>query len=120
VNPRNTAAAENMKRSFVKFLTAESGATATEYGLIAAGIALAIIGVVNELGSKLNTKFTSINISLEQSSTPFQGASITQRHKVWPRLSSHSVWQAEVVADGSADEVRPPLLGSVKPDQLPR
>ena len=43
----------------------ESGATAIEYGLIAAGIALAIIAVVNGLGTRLNTKFTSINSSLK-------------------------------------------------------
>jgi pilus assembly protein Flp/PilA len=49
---------------FEKFLADESGATAIEYGLIAAGIALAIISVVNGLGSKLNTKFASINASL--------------------------------------------------------
>jgi pilus assembly protein Flp/PilA len=48
-----------------RFLADESGATAIEYGLIAAGIALAIIAVVNGLGSKLNTKFTSINSSLK-------------------------------------------------------
>jgi pilus assembly protein Flp/PilA len=48
-----------------KFLNDESGATAIEYGLIAAGIALAIITVVNGLGSKLNTKFASINASLK-------------------------------------------------------
>ena len=46
------------------FLADESGATAIEYGLIAAGISLAIIAVVNGLGTKLNTKFTSINTSL--------------------------------------------------------
>ena len=54
-----------MKRSFVKFLSDESGATAIEYGLIAAGIALAIIAVVNGLGSNLNTMFSSINASLK-------------------------------------------------------
>jgi pilus assembly protein Flp/PilA len=48
-----------------RFLADESGATAIEYGLIAAGIALAIIAVVNGLGSKVNTKFTSINTSLK-------------------------------------------------------
>jgi pilus assembly protein Flp/PilA len=48
-----------------KFLADESGATAIEYGLIAAGIALAIIVVVNGLGAKLNTKFTAINNSLK-------------------------------------------------------
>jgi pilus assembly protein Flp/PilA len=46
------------------FLADESGATAIEYGLIAAGISLAIIAVVNGLGTKLSTKFTSINTSL--------------------------------------------------------
>jgi pilus assembly protein Flp/PilA len=48
-----------------RFLKDESAATAIEYGLIAAGISLAIIAVVNGLGSKLNTKFTSINTSLK-------------------------------------------------------
>jgi pilus assembly protein Flp/PilA len=48
-----------------KFCADERGATAIEYGLIAAGIALAIIATVNGLGSKLNTKFTSINSSLK-------------------------------------------------------
>jgi pilus assembly protein Flp/PilA len=52
-------------KTFVRFLSDESGATAIEYGLIAAGIALAIIAAVNGLGGKLNTKFTSINSSLK-------------------------------------------------------
>ena len=51
--------------SIRKFLADESGATAIEYGLIAAGISLAIIAIVNGLGIKLNTKFTSINTSLK-------------------------------------------------------
>jgi pilus assembly protein Flp/PilA len=46
------------------FLKDESGATAIEYGLIAAGISLAIIAVVNGLGTKLNTKFASISTQL--------------------------------------------------------
>ncbi len=54
-----------MKQVFSKFLNDESGATAIEYGLIAAGIALAIIAVVNGLGTNLNDKFTSINTSLK-------------------------------------------------------
>ena len=54
-----------MQRIFIKFLSDESGATAIEYGLIAAGIALAIIAVVNGLGTNLNTKFDSINTSLK-------------------------------------------------------
>jgi pilus assembly protein Flp/PilA len=48
-----------------RFLKDETAATAIEYGLIAAGISLAIIAVVNGLGSKLNTKFASINSSLK-------------------------------------------------------
>jgi pilus assembly protein Flp/PilA len=48
-----------------KFLNDESGATAIEYGLIAAGISLAIIAIVNGLGTKLNSKFSSINSSLK-------------------------------------------------------
>jgi pilus assembly protein Flp/PilA len=49
----------------VRFLKDERAATAIEYGLIAAGIALAIIAAVNGLGGKLNTKFSSINSSLK-------------------------------------------------------
>jgi pilus assembly protein Flp/PilA len=55
----------SMKNVLKKFIADESGATAIEYGLIAAGISLAIIAVVNGLGTKLNTKFTSINSSLK-------------------------------------------------------
>jgi pilus assembly protein Flp/PilA len=54
-----------LRRYFVKFLSDESGATAIEYGLIAAGIALAIIAAVNSLGSNLNVQFTAINTSLK-------------------------------------------------------
>ena len=54
-----------MVQIFKKFLADESGATAIEYGLIAAGIALAIIATINGLGTKLNSKFTSINSSLK-------------------------------------------------------
>ena len=54
-----------MKNIFARFWADESAATAIEYGLIAAGISLAIIAVVNGLGSNLNTKFSSINTSLK-------------------------------------------------------
>ena len=54
-----------MTKLFARFLQDQSGATAIEYGLIAAGIALAIIAVVNGLGTNLNDKFTSINTSLK-------------------------------------------------------
>jgi pilus assembly protein Flp/PilA len=54
-----------MTNLFARFLRDQSGATAIEYGLIAAGIALAIIAVVNGLGSTLNDKFTSISSSLK-------------------------------------------------------
>jgi pilus assembly protein Flp/PilA len=46
------------------FLKNESGATAIEYGLIAAGISIAIIAVVNGLGTKLNTTFSSVSTQL--------------------------------------------------------
>jgi pilus assembly protein Flp/PilA len=46
------------------FLGDETGATAIEYGLIAAGISLAIISVIDGLGTRLAAKFTSINSSL--------------------------------------------------------
>ncbi|MCK1387811.1 Flp family type IVb pilin [Bradyrhizobium sp. 21] len=54
-----------MKRMVLKFWSDDSGATAIEYGLIAAGIALAIITVVNSLGTTMNDKFTSISTSLK-------------------------------------------------------
>jgi pilus assembly protein Flp/PilA len=54
-----------LKRTLLSFLSDESGATAIEYGLIAAGISLAIIAVVNGLGTNLNDKFTSVNNSLK-------------------------------------------------------
>jgi pilus assembly protein Flp/PilA len=54
-----------MKNLVSRFVKDESGATAIEYGLIAAGISLAIIAVVNGLGTNLNAKFTSINNSLK-------------------------------------------------------
>jgi pilus assembly protein Flp/PilA len=50
--------------AIAKFLKDESGATAIEYGLIAAGISVAIIAVVQGLGSKLNTTFTSAQNAL--------------------------------------------------------
>jgi pilus assembly protein Flp/PilA len=54
-----------MKNLISRFVKDQSGATAIEYGLIAAGISLAIIAAVNGLGSTLNTKFSSINSSLK-------------------------------------------------------
>ncbi len=48
-----------------KFLRDESGATAIEYGLIAAGISVAIIGVVTTLGEKLVSTFTSVQGALK-------------------------------------------------------
>lgn len=48
-----------------RFAKDESGATAIEYGLIAAGISVAIIAVVQSLGGKLNTTFTSIDTALK-------------------------------------------------------
>jgi pilus assembly protein Flp/PilA len=48
-----------------KFAKDESGATAIEYGLIAAGISVAIIVVVQSMGSSLNTTFTSVSTALK-------------------------------------------------------
>jgi pilus assembly protein Flp/PilA len=62
---QQTEEAITMVQMLKDFLADESGATAIEYGLIAAGISLAIIAVVNGIGAKLNTKFSSINTSLK-------------------------------------------------------
>jgi pilus assembly protein Flp/PilA len=54
--------------TFKRFLRDESGATAIEYGLIAAGISVVIIGAVNAIGGKLNNAFTNISDQLGGSS----------------------------------------------------
>jgi pilus assembly protein Flp/PilA len=54
-----------MKNLVSRFVKDESGATAIEYGLIAAGIAIAIITAVQGVGSKLSTNFGSISTSLK-------------------------------------------------------
>jgi pilus assembly protein Flp/PilA len=54
-----------MKQLLKNFVNDESGATAIEYGLIAAGIALAIITAVNTVGTNMTTKFTSIGTGLQ-------------------------------------------------------
>jgi len=48
-----------------RFLRDESGATAIEYCLIAAGLSIVIVTAVNGIGSTLNTNFASINSSLK-------------------------------------------------------
>ena len=54
-----------MSKLVLRFLKNDSGATAIEYGLIAAGISVAIIAVVNGVGTQLNAAFTSISTQLE-------------------------------------------------------
>ncbi len=54
-----------MKTFIVRFLQDESGATAIEYGLIATGIAIAIIAAVNGVGTALSTTFNSVSSSLK-------------------------------------------------------
>ncbi len=51
--------------TFRKFLRDESGATAIEYGLIAACISIAIITVATNVGSKLNSTFTQVETALK-------------------------------------------------------
>ena len=53
-----------MKTLVSRYLKDESGATAIEYGLIAAGISVAIIAVVQGLGTKLKSTFTSVQNAL--------------------------------------------------------
>jgi pilus assembly protein Flp/PilA len=58
---RNT----DMTKLFARFVKDESGATAIEYGLIAALIAIAIIGGARWVGSSVNTKFTQVGTALD-------------------------------------------------------
>lgn len=57
-----------MKNVLLRFVKDEAGATAIEYGLIAAGISVAIIAVVNGLGSKLGSTFTTVTNKLNTTS----------------------------------------------------
>jgi pilus assembly protein Flp/PilA len=54
-----------MKNLVKRFLKDESGATAIEYGLIAAGISVVIIAAVQGVGGKLVTTFTSVQNALK-------------------------------------------------------
>jgi pilus assembly protein Flp/PilA len=54
-----------MLSKLAAFAKCESGATAIEYGLIAAGISIAIIAAVNGLGTTLNAKFESVSTQLK-------------------------------------------------------
>ena len=54
-----------ISRLFAQFVRDEGGATAIEYGLIAAGISIAIITAVKTVGSSLNTTFTSVSTGLK-------------------------------------------------------
>ena len=54
-----------MKSPVLRFLRNTSGATAIEYGLIAAGISVAIIAVVNALGGQLVNTFSSVDTQLQ-------------------------------------------------------
>ncbi len=56
--------------SVMKFLREEDGATAIEYGLIAGLIAVAIVGVLGTLGTKLNVIFGKIDTALTTAGTP--------------------------------------------------
>ena len=53
-----------MTQLLARFVSDQSGATAIEYGLIAAGISVAIIAVVNALGGQLVTTFSTVSTSL--------------------------------------------------------
>jgi pilus assembly protein Flp/PilA len=53
-----------MKNLISRFVKDESGATAIEYGLIAAGISVAIIATVTSLGTQLKSTFTDVSTSL--------------------------------------------------------
>ncbi len=57
--------AESKMKNVMKFLKNKSGATAIEYGLIAALIAVAVIGGVSALGTNANQTFTTVAESME-------------------------------------------------------
>jgi pilus assembly protein Flp/PilA len=55
-----------MKNLVARFAKDESGATAIEYGLIAAGISVAIIAVVSQVGTTLNVTFDKIKTAIDK------------------------------------------------------
>jgi pilus assembly protein Flp/PilA len=63
--PRVDLRSQLMKTVFARFLKDQSGATAIEYGLIAAGISVAIIAVVQGLGTNLKSTFSSVSGALK-------------------------------------------------------
>jgi pilus assembly protein Flp/PilA len=56
---------QSMIKSITRFIRDESAATAIEYGLIAAGISVAIIATVQALGTNLNATFSSVSTALK-------------------------------------------------------
>ena len=54
-----------MRNLIVRFLNDQSGATAIEYCLIAAGISITIVAVVNGMGTALNTKYSLVGTALK-------------------------------------------------------
>ena len=54
-----------MRQLFKKFFSDESGSTAIEYCIIAAGLSIVIVTVVNGIGSTLSTKFVAVSTSLK-------------------------------------------------------
>jgi len=54
-----------MRKSITRFIRDESAATAIEYGLIAAGISVAIIATVQALGTNLNTTFSTVSTAIK-------------------------------------------------------
>ena len=67
----NLRSGEANMKNVVRFLKNKSGATAIEYGLIAALIAVAVIGGVTQLGQNANTTFTTVATSMREVDTDF-------------------------------------------------
>ena len=61
---------KNFSQSFKNFWADEEGATAIEYGLLAALIAVAIVGTVTTLGGSLNALFTRVSTALTTATPP--------------------------------------------------
>ena len=65
----NTSGRESFMNMFTRFMKDESGATAIEYGLIAALIAVVIIGAVQLVGTQLIATFTNVSTELTAANT---------------------------------------------------
>ena len=100
-----------MRKLVLRFLEDDGGATAIEYGLIAAGISVVIIVAVNTIGTNLNGVFTSVSSQAEIVIVPDSAICTSPRSEPWafffdgPRRREAASGHASDLHRGSAGRV---------------